>query len=96
MAIYLMLTKLTEKGRDTLEDRPERIKEVNKEVEALGAKVISQYALLGGYDFANIIEAPDNEIVARVAAKLCARGTLESTTFAAIDIDKFIANLKKK
>jgi len=90
MAIYVMLTTLTDEGRKTIKDNPKRIKQVNKEVEALGVKIIAQYALLGHYDFVNILEAPDNRTVSRVAVELGSRGTLQTMTMAAIPIDEFI------
>jgi len=96
MAIYVMLTTLTDEGRKTIKDKPERIKEVNKEVEAMGAKVIAQYALLGAYDFVNILEAPSNEAISKIAVELGSRGTLGTMTMAAVKIDEFIASLKKK
>jgi uncharacterized protein with GYD domain len=95
MAKFLMLTTLTDEGRKTITENPGRIKEVNKEVEAMGAKVIAQYALLGPYDFVNIIEAPSNEAVSKVAVTLGARGTLQTMTMAAMDVDDFIRSLKK-
>lgn len=95
MAIYVMLTTLTDEGRKTIKDKPERIKEVNKEVEAMGVKVLAQYALLGPYDFVNILEAPNNQAISKVAIELGARGTLQTMTMAAVDVDSFIANLKK-
>ena len=67
MAVYLMLTTLTDEGRKTIRANPERIKEVNKEVEAMGVKILAQYALLGQYDFANILEASGNEAIVKVA-----------------------------
>ena len=95
MPIYLMLTNLTDEGRKTVKEKPERIKEVNKEVEWMGVKILSQYALLGGYDFVNIIEAPDNQAIAKVAVELSSRGTLQTTTLAAFSVDEFINMLKK-
>ena len=94
MAIYLMLTTLTDDGRQTVRDNPERIREVNKEVETMGVRILAQYALLGPYDFANIIEAPDNTTISRVAIALGARGTLQTMTMAAIPLDDFIAGLR--
>jgi uncharacterized protein with GYD domain len=90
-----MLTNLTDEGRKTVKEKPERIKEVNKEVEKMGVKILSQYALLGGYDFMNILEAPDNMAIAKVAVELSSRGTLQTTTFAALSMDEFINMLKK-
>ncbi len=88
MAIYVMLTTLTDEGRRTIKENPERLKEVNKEVEAMGVKILSQYALLGPYDFVNILEAPDNKAVAKVAMELGSRGTLQTITMAAMSIDE--------
>lgn len=89
MGIYVMLTTLTDEGRKTIKDNPKRIKQVNKEVEAMGVKVIAQYALLGPYDFVNILEAPDNKTVSKVAVELGSRGTLQTMTMAAMPIDEF-------
>ena len=91
-----MLTTLTDEGRKTITANPGRIKEVNKEVEAMGAKVLAQYAVLGPYDFVNIVEAPNNEAVSKVAIALGSRGTLQTMTLAAMDIDAFVGSLKKQ
>ncbi|MBM3118716.1 MAG: GYD domain-containing protein [Chloroflexi bacterium] len=95
MPVYVMLTTLTDEGRKTIKDKPQRIKEVNKEVEAMGAKVLAQYAVLGPYDFVNILDAPNNQVISKIAIELGARGTLQTMTMAAVDIDSFVANLKK-
>jgi uncharacterized protein with GYD domain len=89
MATFLMLSRLTDEGRKTLKERPERVQAVNKEVEAMGARVTSQYALLGAYDFATVIEAPSNEVVARISVELGSRGTLEVTTYPAMSVNAF-------
>jgi len=96
MPIYVMLTTLTDEGRKTMKEKPERIKEVNKEVEAMGAKLLTQYALLGPYDFVNILDAPSNEAISKLAAELGSRGTLQTLTMAAVGVDDFVASLKKK
>ncbi len=90
MATYVMLTTLTDQGRKAIKENPQRIKEVNKEVEAMGAKILAQYALLGPYDFVNILEARDNKAVSEVAVELGARGTLQTLTMAAMTLDEFI------
>ncbi len=90
MAIYIMFTTLTDEGRKTIKGNPQRIKEVNKEVEAMGVKILAQYALLGPYDFINILEARDNKAVSKVAVELGARGTLQTLTMAAMTLDEFI------
>ncbi len=93
MAVYVMLTTLTDEGRKTVKESPKRLKEVNKEVEAMGVKILAQYALLGPYDFLNILEAPDNKTISRVAIELGSRGTLQTMTMAAMTIDELTANL---
>jgi len=95
MAVYIMLTTLTDEGRKTVKQSPKRIKDVNKEVEAMGVKILSQYALLGQYDFINIIEAPNVEVVSKVAVELGSRGTLQTLTLTAIALDDFIATMEK-
>lgn len=94
MSEYVVLSRLTTEGRKTLKTKPSRLKEVNKEISKMGAKVVGQYALLGKYDFLTILEAPDNETVAKVMVDLGARGTLETVTLAAIPIDDFLTALK--
>lgn len=94
MATYIMLSRLTDEGRKTLKERPERLGEVNKEVEAMGGRITAQYAVLGGYDFVNVIEAPSNEVIAKISVELGARGTIEMTTFPAIAVPAFIEMLK--
>ena len=93
MAIYVMLTTLTDEGRKTVKDKPQRIKEVNKEVESMGVKILAQYAVLGPYDFINILDAPDNKAVAKVAMELGSRGTLQTMTLAAMSMDEFISSI---
>ena len=90
MASYVMLSTLTDEGAKTIKSNPGRIRDVNKEIEGMGVKVLSQYAVLGPFDFVNIVEAPDNETVARVSAELASRGSIKIQTLAAIPIDSFI------
>ena len=96
MSVYLMLTTLTDTGRKALQEDPEILKEINKEVEYTGVKILTQYALLGQYDFVNILEAPSNEVMAKLAIRLSARGTTQTLTLAAITLDDLITALKKK
>jgi uncharacterized protein with GYD domain len=96
MPLYVLLTRVTPEGIKTIRDNPRRIKEVNREIESRGAKVLAQYATLGRYDFVNIIEARDNDTIARVSIDLGSRGTVQIETLAAIPIDDFVRNLTTK
>ena len=93
MPTYIMLSTLTPEGVQTVKNNPARIREVNKEVEQLGATVKAQWATLGHFDFVNIVEAPDEKTMARVSLELGSRGTARYESLAAIPIDDFIASL---
>ena len=94
MATFVLLSTLTDEGAKTIKGNPARIKEVNAELEKMGAHVVNQWAVLGPYDFVNIVEAPDNTTIAKVSAELSSRGTIRVVTMAAIPIDQFIAGVK--
>lgn len=96
MATYIMLSTLTSEGRKTVKANPGRIREVNREVEALGAKVLAQYAVLGPYDFVNVVEAPDNETITKVSVELSSRGTVQIMTLPALPIESLAKKVKGK
>jgi uncharacterized protein with GYD domain len=93
MATYILLSTLTPEGVQTVKNNPQRIKEVNKEIEQIGAKVVAQWAVLGQFDFVNVVEAPDEKTMAKVSLELGSRGTAQYQSLAAIPIDEFIASL---
>ncbi|HZU79757.1 MAG TPA: GYD domain-containing protein [Acidimicrobiales bacterium] len=93
MSTFLMLSTIGPDGMATLRQNPGRLREVNAEVEAMGARVVAQWALLGQYDFATVLEAPDEETVTRVAVTLGSRGTLKTKTLTAIPVDDFLRAL---
>ncbi len=93
MPTYIILSKLTDEGRRTLKQKPERILEVNREVENMGVKVEKQYALLGEYDFLNIVEANDNETVMKMSMEIGARGSVQFTTLPALPIEQLIKKI---
>ena len=91
MPTYILLSKLTPQGVQTLRSNPDRLREVNRDVEELGARVLHQWATLGPYDFVNIVEAPDAATIARVSVALGARGSASFDTLSALSIDEFLA-----
>ena len=84
MPTYVMLTNLTPEGVQTLKNNPGRVGEVNKEVEQLGVKVKEQLATLGQFDFITVVEAQDDQTMAKVSIELGSRGTMSSQTLAAM------------
>ncbi|MGH2965661.1 MAG: GYD domain-containing protein [Solirubrobacterales bacterium] len=93
MPVFIMLTRLTSNGVKTLKDNPGRVQEVNKEVEQLGVKVLSQWATLGEYDFVSVVEAPDERTMAKVSVELGSRGTTSNETMSAIPAEEFTNSL---
>ena len=95
MPHYILLSNVTDDGWKTIREKPERIKEVNRELETFGVKVLKQYAVLGPYDFVNIVEAPDNETIAKMSIELGSRGTIKILSMAAIPIEDFVKSVKR-
>jgi uncharacterized protein with GYD domain len=94
MKYFLVLSTLTDEGRKTVLTNPERIRQVNKAIEAKETKIVAQYALLGAYDFVTIIQAKDNIDVLKAAVEMGSRGTIQTITIPAIPIDEFIEAIK--
>ena len=92
MPIYILLSRLSQQGIQTLQSNPARLREVNRDVEELGAKVLHQWATLGEFDFVNVVEAPDVETIARASLSIAARGSVRIETLPALDIDEFLRN----
>jgi uncharacterized protein with GYD domain len=93
MPTYILLSSLTAQGVQTLKSNPARLREVNSDVEELGARVVHQWATLGPFDFVNVVEAPDAATIARVSVALGARGSAKLQTLTALTIDEFLAAL---
>lgn len=95
MPTYILLSTLSEVGRKVIRERPGWIRKVNKDVARMGVRVRAQYALLGPYDFLTVVEAPDNETIARTSIEVGARGSVKMMTMAAIPLDEFIDGFAK-
>jgi uncharacterized protein with GYD domain len=90
MPKYLMLSSLSEQGLQTLRANPERVREVNKDVEEMGARVVHQWFVLGPYDFVNIVEAPDASTIARISVALGARGSVDTQSYEMLEVDDLL------
>ncbi|AKG91631.1 hypothetical protein GAH_01047 [Geoglobus ahangari] len=94
MGVYVILSKLTDDGAKTLKKNPERVKEVNQELERMGVKVVKQYVVFGEYDFVNIVEAESNMAVMKAMVELASRGTIRTITMPAVEVEEFLSSLK--
>ncbi len=94
MGVYIILSKLTDDGAKTLKKNPERVKEVNEELERMGVRVIQQYVVFGEYDFVNIVEAESNIDVMKAMVELASRGTIRTITLPAVEVEEFLSSMK--
>ena len=94
MPTYILLSNLTAQGVQTLKSNPARLREVNNDVEELGARVLHQWATLGEFDFVNVVEAPDTATIAKVSVALGARGSTRIQTLSALTIDDFVQSIQ--
>ena len=94
MPLYILLSRLSTQGVQTLKSNPDRLREVNKDVEELGARIVEQWATLGEWDFVNVVEAPDTQTIARVSVALGARGSTRIETLPALTIDELLSALQ--
>ena len=94
MPKYVLMSRLSGEGAQTVHKNPDRMLAVNKEIEAFGCRVEAQYALIGDVDFISIVEAPDNETIAHLSIDLASRGTVKITTYPALDVAALIKRLK--
>ncbi|KXB09594.1 GYD domain superfamily [candidate division MSBL1 archaeon SCGC-AAA833K04] len=95
MPTYVVLSRLTSEGRKTIKTNPDRIKEVNKELEEMGAEIVDQYAVFGGYDFVNILKVSDIQTMAKISVEMGSRGSVQLETLRALKIDELIKSIKK-
>ena len=94
MRTFLLLSSLSPQGLQTLATTPERLFEVNREIEELGGRVIKQWALLGVYDFLSVVEAPDELTIMKVTVELGSRGSATFETMVAIPAEELINSLE--
>jgi len=90
MPTYILLSSLTTDGLQTLRSNPNRLREVNRDVEELGARVLHQWAVLGPFDFVNVVEAPDDATIAKVSMALGARGSAKIQSLSALTVDELL------
>ncbi len=93
MPTYILLSRLTSQGVQTLKSNPDRLRQVNQDIEELGCRVLHQWATLGEFDFLNVVEAPDTQTIARVSVTLGARGSTRIETLPALTVDEFLQQL---
>jgi uncharacterized protein with GYD domain len=90
---FILLTTLSPQGMQTLQATPERLFEVNRELEAMGVRVVRQWALLGPYDFLSVVEAPDEQAIARLTVELGSRGSARFDSMPAVEVEDYLGSV---
>jgi len=91
---FVVISRLTDQGAETLKQKPERVKEVNKELENYGVKVLEQYVVFGDFDFLSIVEVEDVNKFLKALVDLNSRGSVRTTTYLAVPADQALNALK--
>ena len=86
MSLYFLLGSLTHDGQRMLHAKPNLIADRTRDLKVPGAKILGQYAVLGRYDFVIMVEADDNDAVARISLELGMRTGLHLETLPAIPV----------
>ena len=89
MPTYILLTKWTDQGIRNLKESPNRVRQAEEAFQQLGARMTAWYLTMGEYDNAAIIEAPDDQTMARLALTLGSQGNVRTTTLKAFSRGEF-------
>ncbi len=96
MPTYILLSRFTQQGRKSIKDGPARIEAARKTLESLGGKIRSIHLTLGQYDSVAVVEAPDDEALARFSIAVGAKGNVQIESLRAFDEKQYkslISNL---
>ena len=88
MATYILLMKMTQKGRRKMIGDPESMLASAHGINIPNTGVLGLYAVLGEYDFVGIVSAPGNEAVAQFSLHLGVSAGAHITTLPAIPIGR--------
>ena len=86
MSLYFLLGTLTSTGQQMVHDDHEIVVDATRSIEIDGAEILGQYAVLGRYDFVMMVEANDNDAVARLSLEIGVRTGLHIETLPAIAV----------
>ena len=89
MAKYIILFRWTQQGIQNVKDSPDRVSTAKHAFEAMGAQIKEFYAVMGQYDTVAIVEAPNDETIAKAALALSALGYCRTETLRAFPEDEY-------
>jgi uncharacterized protein with GYD domain len=89
MPTYISLINFTQKGAETMKDGPKRLDAAKQRFRAAGAEMKAFYLVMGEYDAVAISEAPNDEVVAKLAMASAALGSIRTRTCRAFTEDEY-------
>jgi uncharacterized protein with GYD domain len=83
MPTYISLVQYTAKGVEAIKESPKRLDVARKAFEEAGAKLKDFYLVMGEYDIVIVVDAPNDEVVAKISLMLASKGSVRTQTFRA-------------
>lgn len=93
MPSYLSLCNWTEQGVTTVKDSPARLEAAKEAAKSANSRIVFFYMLMGAYDFAVLLEAPDDATASNFLLKSAQAGNFRTTTMKAFTEDEYRAIL---
>ena len=88
MPVYVTLIRWTDQGRTKTKDLPARYADGQQRIKGAGAKEIGTWVTMGQYDMISVVEAPNDETMARVALEIAGRGNAVTETLRGFTLDE--------
>jgi uncharacterized protein with GYD domain len=83
MPTYVVLYRFSEQGLKSVKDTVKRAKEIRKQNEDRGFKVIGTYWTQGQYDLVSVVEAPNEQAMVAGLFNIAQAGNVHSETLRA-------------
>ena len=89
MALYISLVKFTQQGLATIEGSPDRLETAKEQLKDMGGEIKAFYLTMGRYDAVAIVEAPDDETMAKFSLRSAQIGNVRSEILRAFDEESY-------
>jgi len=95
MPLYIVLTNLTQKGIENINDLPKWSEDARKVAKSVGGETKAVYFTLGRYDIVSVVEAPNDEAMTKFLLARARVGHIRTETLKAISADEMINIVKE-
>jgi len=89
MAKFVVLFRFTEQGIRNIKESPDRVEAAKSTFRDAGAEVKEFYMVMGRYDTVFVVDAPDDESVARACLAEASKGNVSTETLRAFDEEEY-------